>query len=377
MEPKYPHLHLSDWPFRTVPDEKFCTFMADRENVRNDIAKLLRNLTRKTVSSMHLQFAWYGCGKTHTLRYIKYLCKNNSNQVILPVYMEFPKNVKGFIDLYYSFMKQIDLNIIMDEYKEVFSDAVSKERAITIFSDSYSPLLNILALLYRGDRITRETIIEWLRGGQGDSRILKSIGLGKIIEKQEEAINILSALIHLIGLREPSKKILWMIDEFQRINMCKENVREDVYSCLASTFNKCPDYLAIYFSTSTSSLEIPKEIADRIGMEKIITLPPLTEDESIIFIRELLLNYRPPEDDIGQNLYFPFTEESVREVIRIIINKGGQLKPRTLMQAFNVVLEETEDYIKRREKKEIDIKDVQDALVDREILDKTPAEEGW
>jgi len=54
MKVRYPHLHLVDWPFRTVPDESFYSFMADRTQLVSDIKTLLRNLSRRPSSSMHL-----------------------------------------------------------------------------------------------------------------------------------------------------------------------------------------------------------------------------------------------------------------------------------------------------------------------------------
>lgn len=44
---RYPHLHLTDWPFRIVPDESYCTFMADREQIVQEVKSMLRNLSRR------------------------------------------------------------------------------------------------------------------------------------------------------------------------------------------------------------------------------------------------------------------------------------------------------------------------------------------
>ena len=59
MKVRYPHLHLVDWPFRIVPDESFYSFMADRTQLVSDIKTLLRNLSRRPSSSMHLMWAWF------------------------------------------------------------------------------------------------------------------------------------------------------------------------------------------------------------------------------------------------------------------------------------------------------------------------------
>ena len=54
---KFHHLKLLDWPFQTVPDAKFYTFMADRSQVQSDIQNLLRNMQRREQSSIHLVWA--------------------------------------------------------------------------------------------------------------------------------------------------------------------------------------------------------------------------------------------------------------------------------------------------------------------------------
>jgi len=79
---------------------------------------------------------------------------------------------------------------------------------------------------------------------------LKSLGITSAIENRKDAINIISALVRFMGLENLQRKY-WMIDEFQRIDDCKENVRKDIYGCLASVFNKCPHHLAIILSAST------------------------------------------------------------------------------------------------------------------------------
>jgi len=104
MKVRYPHLHLVDWPFRTVPDESFYSFMADRTQLVSDIKTLLRNLSRRPSSSMHLMWAWFGAGKTHTLRHLEYLCKTQFTNIV-PIYIEFPKSTKNFLDIYRAFYK--------------------------------------------------------------------------------------------------------------------------------------------------------------------------------------------------------------------------------------------------------------------------------
>jgi hypothetical protein len=77
MEYRFRHLGLTRWPFPVVPDLAFSTFMADRKQLKADIDDLLRVLCRRDTSSIHLLWAWFGAGKTHSLYYLV-SCDNSS-----------------------------------------------------------------------------------------------------------------------------------------------------------------------------------------------------------------------------------------------------------------------------------------------------------
>jgi len=107
---KYPHLHLSDWPFQTVPDERFTKIWADRREVLEVVYSTLNSLSRKKPSTINLIWAWFGAGKSHTLKHMAYLCKTKFKS-LLPVYTEYPKTVKSFLDLYVYFISEFKSSI--------------------------------------------------------------------------------------------------------------------------------------------------------------------------------------------------------------------------------------------------------------------------
>src|SRR5207253_600399 len=99
---QYPHLGLTAWPFVIVPDENFHSFIADRHAFRQELANLVRNLARRPGASFHLIWSWLGSGKTHALHYMGHLCRSEHTG-LLPIYTEFPRSPRGFVDLYASF----------------------------------------------------------------------------------------------------------------------------------------------------------------------------------------------------------------------------------------------------------------------------------
>ena len=104
MQAKYPHLFLKDWPFAVVPDERFEAIWADRKEILNDILIILNGLARRPNSTINLLWAWFGSGKSHTLRHMEYLCLSRFHQII-PLYTEFPKSLNSFVDLYRYFVQ--------------------------------------------------------------------------------------------------------------------------------------------------------------------------------------------------------------------------------------------------------------------------------
>lgn len=375
---EYPHLHLKEWPFRDVPDESFCSFIADRSELVSDIKNLLRNLSRRSTSSMHLMWAWFGAGKTHTLYHIEHLCKTDFKNLI-PIYIEFPRSVKSFVDIYKSFIAKLDMDIVDEAYVEVFGDS-NRERIQKELRYDYPDLPSALKLHFMGETQQQDIAVRWLRAECRELRVLKTIGVIKPIQNSEDIIKIISWLIRLISMKstlpkDESIRIIWMIDEFQRLEKCRVPVQEEVNGCLHSVFNRCPNSLSIIISFSGHPEEkrlpswLSREVKDRIGIEKVLLLPPLRSDEAFKFIEDVLRHFRNPESDISNPL-FPFTKESVNEVIKIIEGKKDELKPRRIMQYFKAVLEEAEPQIAEGNMKIIDPNFVKQVLKDRLFLDQ-------
>ena len=366
---EYPHLYLRDWPFWIVPDKSFYSLIADRTQLISDVKTLLRNLSRRSASSMHLMWAWFGAGKTHTLRHIEYLCENEFKNLI-PIYIEFPKSVKNFLDLYKAFISKVNMDIVDDVFSKIYGDEVQKE----LYFDS-PDLSSAFTLHIGGTDEQQDVVIRWLRTECKELRTLKTASISKPIQTAEDCIKVISWIIRLISLNNPDSQVrtIWMIDEFQRIEKCRVPAREEISSSLHSIFNRCPASLSIIISFSGFPEEkklppwLSPEIRDRIGIEKPLLLPPLSIGEAHKFVQDVLTYFRNPET-IAPNPLFPFNEDSVHKVISLIEEKAkkskrkDQPKPRTIMQFFNRVLEEAEPKIETGELKIIDARFASEVL---------------
>ena len=343
---KYPHLYLSDWPFQTVPDERFTKIWADRRAVLEDIYNILNNLSRRKPSTINLLWAWFGTGKSHTLKHMAHLCGVKFKN-LLPVYTEYPKTVKSFLDLYIYFVSELGVDFILDIAEEIL--AGDKEQTFRrSLSSVSSDFVNALSLL----KDQRLLVRRWIMGDKIHRNVLSSYGITKRIETSDDAVKILSCIFKMIELSDRYSRILWMIDEFQRIGTEKKNVLEDINTGFHSVFNSCPNSFSLFFSFSVKEKKqmfshLSKEIIDRIGIQKIIEIPKMSSQDAFSFISDLLYEFRFDPDKVP-NTFFPFDEDAVQYVISLI-ERTSELKPRAIMQYFSAVLEYAETKISRGE----------------------------
>ena len=362
---KYPHLHLTDWPFRIVPDENSCSFMADRVQLTSEVKTLLKNLSRQPTSSIHLMWAWFGAGKTHTLKHIEYLCKNDFTSII-PIYVEFPKSSKNFLDIYKGFITQIDYEVVENAYYEVFTSP-TKDKILKELNNDFYDLSNALKFLYQGRPQEREIAIRWLRTDYKEKQILKNIGVVKPIQTAEDAMKVIAWIVRLLSIgnsfSNDTQRVFWMIDEFQRIKDLRKTIIDEINSCLHSIFNRCPNGLSMTISFSGyPEKKLPEwlspEIKDRLDRRHLL-LPPLSKDEASTFIKDVLKHFRDSLSDISDE-FFPFTYESINTIIKVIEDKAkkqkrhDEPKPRTIMRSFHMVLQEADSLIEGGQLKKID-----------------------
>lgn len=356
---EYPHFGLTEWPFQVVPSPGFYRIMADRERTKTDVEAVLRNLSRRPNSSAHILWAWYGAGKTHTLRHICYLCScEHAN--MLPVYCEFPRSAKSFVDVYRSFAAAIDLDRICDSYLEVVTSPV-RDTFRKRLQDEVPDLYNALQLIAMGEENGRSLGVRWLRAENLPVSELRRVGIHKRIELPEDAVRALTWLVSVVvgaaEVRGESSRVLWMIDEYQRVEACRPSVVESINSCVHSVFNHNPVGFSLFLSFSgRPQRELPgwlsEELRDRIGIERPILLPPMSKDEGIVFVRELLSEFRPA-NNAPPGEYFPFEEEAVEHIVAAIETRN-ELKPRSIMQFFQAVLEEADPLMQQGCMKSID-----------------------
>lgn len=354
----FDHLCLQKWPFTIVPDPAFCDFIAGREQLRDDLEKLLRNFCRQNISSIHPLWSWFGSGKTHTLHYLSNRAaeiRKQSTNHIRTIYSEFPRNPRSFVDVYKSFAVRLEREMLSESYLEICTspESIDLERDLRVVS---SDLVSALKVLAFGELDDQNLAMRWLRAESLQATECRKLGITRKIGSSEDSSRVLIGLVRMFNLLARSQnqtvsRLIWLLDELQRIEKLQPRIRDEINAGLHSTFNECPTGFSMVLSfsghpTETLPAWFSPELKDRIGRTKAMVLPPMETEGALKFIRDVLTHFRRPED-AEIDPYFPFTENTCRTIIEDI-HRHDELKPRAIMQAFNTVLSEADEQIESK-----------------------------
>jgi hypothetical protein len=341
---RFSHLCFSEWPFQVVPDHRFSRIWADRVELYKTVEKVLRRMARTPQVSIYLIWAWYGAGKSHTLQHMVHLSTERYPE-LHPVYTVFPKAVRSFLDLYRTLMMHLEADVLADRYSKAARDTAPELLQKTL--DMPSEFLAIMKYLCIGDDRSKDIAMQWLRAEKPHMSTLRSMGINSRIETVDDAVRALRCIISLIAFRHKSDRLVWMIDEFQRIGDLRQSVRSEINAGLHSTFNECPNNFSLILSFSvrnqaTLDAMLSPELLDRARMQPSISIPPLTMDQARVFVDDLLHAFRLT-DRLPPSTFFPFEEGAINAILEYIeADPAIELKPRSIMQAFDLIMGEAD-----------------------------------
>jgi hypothetical protein len=352
---------LKEWPFREVPDPARCTFIAGRADLKEKLDRIIAGGSN-TVSSIYLFWASLGAGKTHAFYYL--INNMGDSQRFLPIYTEYPEGSSSFAELYQKLAQNVQWENVAELCFQLFADPSP------LANRELSQIRLVQPDVYRGffllaegeDRSTSRLARRWFRGESLSRSELRAATLAKNLSSTGDCAAVMSVLAKLLGLRRrivdaqsTPFRLIWIIDECQRMQAASPRLNQEINAGLQSTFNSTPDYLTLIISfTGKPEANFPKwlrpELADRIGARNVMLLPPLTKDQGNRFIAELLEAYRTPGTPVPR--VFPFTEKSIEYILARLINpttgrmglgelveKNG-IRPRAIIKLCHSVLEE-------------------------------------
>ena len=249
-------------------------------------------------------------------------------------------------------MRSLDISIFSEAFLELGTSPQQQDLYKQLLIN-HPDLANALRILATGDPQEQALAVRWLRGDHLPPSQFRGVGITQKIATSELATQTLGSLLNLLTCAEQSKgkhghRLIWLIDEFQRLQHSGRATILDVNAGLHSLINLCPAgiSLVLSFSGQPDTKNLPTwfshELKDRIGVTKVMILPPFQSTQARNFVVEVLQHFRQ-DGSTGSDVH-PFTNESCG-VIFDYLEKNGSLRPRFVMDAFNAVLEKADRQI--------------------------------
>ena len=251
-----------------------------------------------------------------------------------------PKRSTGFLELYREIVLGMPFEFLGDQLGKLSTGANSLT-SHPIFRRTPG-IVNALLAMKSGDFERTNIAMQWLTGKAGLSTAdLKAIGVTYKINSPEEAIDSLSTLTSLATYRNnPPKKIVLMIDEYQRVGELSPRLSKENNAGLHTFFNQNPDGLELILSFSFGREDdiaflLSDELKSR-AEPQAITLDVLTRAQASEFLSDLLAKFRITKDE---RWAFPFSPLAINAML-MQISQLKDLTPRRIMKYANHILME-------------------------------------
>jgi len=148
----------------------------------------------------------------------------------------------------------LDADILINAFLEICTspDSERLQKQMTLASPD---LVNALQVMAVGEKQNQVTAVRWLRAESLPISEFRKVGISQKISSSEEATRILSALIRMLMVSAQCQgrsgaRVIWLLDEFQRIERTGARTLEEINTGLHSTFNACPNGLSLFLSFS-------------------------------------------------------------------------------------------------------------------------------
>ena len=335
------NLNFSDWPFHTTADVDFASVWAGRKKTLTQLTQLLDGFRLRSNSGLHILWANFGMGKTHTLYHLRYMCQNSDETLkIIPIYAVMPMRSTGFLELYREIVQGMPIDFLKKQLN-ILGSTWNGPVAFHPMFDKAPGVVKALLSINQQDISTSIIAKQWLEAQRGLSQHdLRQIEITSAIRTPEDALKALTALTKLLCYHpEPRKsnRVLVMIDEYQRIGELSARLRNENNASLHTYFNSQPGIqLMLSFSFGNQDnlrYLVSPELLSRSDPDSIL-IDVMSHQEAIEFYRDLLSQFRIEKDDRWS---FPLTSESVDMTIRAISSRKT-LTPRRLMGYFDHVI---------------------------------------
>lgn len=314
----------SDWnlknsPFQHIANEAEATVWAGMPKVKSSIDDIIRSVMPNNVGSSEFVtiYGEYGGGKTHALRYFEREIKD-----------------KGYGHTFFVGKARMSETL---RFAEIFNSVISKESDTDFFRQLAKKIRESIKSQMLLDSVTEhEEIIDskfvasnrpmvqclWDIGKNESERSLHPYLQVKATDDYGAALKLaalLSVMTTPIGEQPaPYPAVYFFIDEMEDVFEVKLVQTLSFFNALRELINNVPEHFALIcaYGAGAAYLEaqLPIAIQDR-QTRPIVELPPLSNDDAKIFIREYLVGKRIKEMPIDS--FFPFSEGAIDALLEL------------------------------------------------------------
>jgi P-loop Domain of unknown function (DUF2791) len=323
------------WPFNIVPNPGDGIRWADRKTLKEQITRLGRTLSRHDAVSLHLLWADFGAGKTHALLYLKQEAEKGKYGSILPLYSALPKGCRSFLDIYQAIVRGIFMQSLGDAYDKAIRSVTRRElmRKLGDISGDLSTCFSAISLLGENEK---RIALAWLHAEKSVSGSqFKNLSLLGRIRTTDDAVLALTGIVRLFNAAG-YRRVLFMVDEFQRLEVLRRQQQNDINAGLHGFFNSCDHGMSLLLSFSFGLEEniehfLNEELLSRAHPLRI-AIPKLQFDEAVEFLNDVIQQARDP---LGE---WPVARDVVSGIVQEV-SKRFDLTPRRLLKAGGLVFE--------------------------------------
>lgn len=284
-----------------------------------------------------------GSGKTHTMMHIYEHCAHHAGLGILPIFAVMPKEIRSFLDVYQAITASLDFDGLADMFAHTCRDVGSTKAAANNLFPFIPDASTVLRKIQSDDEPTQRLAKAWLTGTRGMTRgQLNKLTVSRAIKTTDDCVAMLRGLIRLVPMTGKYRRVLIMLDECQRMWKFKASISRNIDTGLQTWYDSSHNNLTLVLSFRCGYEKhvydlISEDLKSRVDLPNI-SLPLFTQDEAFSFVHDLFDHFRT---DGSPSPWFPFTEDTVKDVIGHLTKHGG-VPPRRLMNAFHALLEEAD-----------------------------------
>jgi hypothetical protein len=280
-------------------------------------------------SQILLLWGGFGGGKTHALRHLEVLAREEPD--LLPLYVVTPKGIKSFLDIYRAIIEAAaEAGMLVAAGRDLFDRSKGH-----VESDIERALIR--AAMYQDDQA--RLAVSWLKAERVGLREVKDIGIYRRLETAADGVDALNRLIQVLQ-RNGSVKVILLMDEVQELEELGRR-QDEALGGIHKVFDRNTSGLTVVLSFMTATQTALKGIIGETIMNRAsetLTLKPLESAEAVEFITGLLEEWSVDRDRAPA----PFTPDAIEAVVKALDAELPELSPRAVIKHFNTVLREAD-----------------------------------